>query len=399
MTKTSFAFPVSPAQVRKLQDPTNPSVIRTVGYCAFEHLPFSISLEPNPRKPTPKSLKSSIAKDIRQTALEGRGLFHLVNAGIFILAESVEYNNNKGILAFELDPELGQGLYNGGHTLKLIEELVHNGFQQDGDPSLKQYCNFEIQVNVPAAHLSTIAEGRNSTVALHEKTLADYNDLFDWIKVALAGKPYADKIGYVENHEKPEDIEKVICRITAMNPIMFSKDAHPVVAYTSKKRCLELLCANPDKYTPLAPILGDILELYEQLIARAKENYLKLVPGGKFIQMEGGVTKLKRTTDVLPLTGQQVEYRMADGWLIPMLAAFRALVQIDNGEASWLVDPKEVYERIGGRLIRILYETSTLVGNNPNAVGKNENVYRQLYDAVDLELKSIILEKYKNKRP
>jgi len=398
MGKLSFAFPVHPSHVRKLQDPSNPSVFRTVGYCAFEHLPFTIPMDPNPRKPTPKSLKSSIAKDIRQTALEARGLFHLVNAGIFVLAQAVEYNNNKGLLTFELDPELGQGLYNGGHTLKLIEELVRNGFQQDADPSLRQFCDFEIQVNVPPAHLATIAEGRNSTVQLQEKTLADYKTEFQWIKDALAAKPYADKIGYVENHDKPQDIEKVICRLAAVNPLLFSKDSHPIVAYTSKKRCLEMLEENPDKFKPLAPVLGDVLELYEHLIAKAKDYYLQHVPSGKLLQMEGGVTKLKRTTDTLPLTGAQVEYRIADGWLIPLLAAFRALIQVDGGEARWLVDQKEIYRRVGGRLVRILYETSILLGNNPNAVGKNENVYRQLYDAVDSELKSIILERYKNKK-
>jgi hypothetical protein len=399
MSKMSFAIPVHPSHVRKLQDPTTPDVTRTVGYCSFEHLPFTIPMDPNPRKPTPKSMKSGLAKDIRETALEARGLFHLVNGGIFILGNSVDYNNSKGLLTFDLDPELGQGLYNGGHTLKLIEELVRNGFQQDAKSELRQFCNFEIQVNVPKAHLASIAEGRNSTVALHEKTLADYNAEFQWIKEALAAKPYADKIGYVENHDKSEDIEKVICRLTAVNALMFSKDSHPIVAYTSKKRCLELLGDNTDKFKALAPIIGDVLELYEHLIAKAKDYYTKLVPNGKFLQMEGGVTKLKRTVDTLPLTGAQVEYRVADGWLIPMLAAFRALIQVDDGKARWMVDQNEVYKRVGGRLIRIVYETGGLLGNNPNAVGKNENVYRQLYDAVDSEMKSIILEKYKNGKP
>jgi hypothetical protein len=104
---------------------------------------------------------------------------------------------------------------------------------------------------------------------------------------------------------------------------------------------------------------------------------------------------LKRTTDTLPLTQAQVEYRIADGWLIPLLAAFRALVQVKNGKAAWLVHPDVIYKRIGGRLIRILYETHTTLGKNPNAVGKYENVYRQLYAEVDSELKSYLLEKYK----
>jgi hypothetical protein len=395
MSKMSFAVPVHPSHVRKLTDPTNAGITRSVGYCAFERLPFRVPMDPNPRQPTEKSLRSSLADEIRKTATESRGLFHLVNAGIFLLADSVEYNNDKGLLAFTVDTSKGQGLYNGGHTLKIIEDLLDGGFKQLDDSSHRQYCNFDIQVGIDAKHLADIAEGRNLTVPLKEKTLADYQDKFEWVKDALKSKPYKDKIGYVESHDKPEDVERIICRLIAVNPLLYDKDNQPIVAYTSKKRCLEMFVEGPEKFKPLAAILPDILELYEHLIVRAKEYYLKLVPGGKFLQWEGAVKPLKRTIDTLPFTGAQVEYRIADGWLIPLLAAFRALVKINGGKAQWIVTPDVIYRRMGGRLIRILYETHTTLGKNPNAVGKYENVYRQLYAEVESELKSYLLEKYK----
>ena len=395
MSKMSFAVPVHPSHVRKLTDPTNPKITRSVGYCEFERLPFNLPMDPNPRQPTDKSLRSSLADEIRKTATESRGLFHLVNAGVFILADSVEYNNDRGLLAFSIDTTKGQGLYNGGHTLKIIEELLSNGFKQIDDEKQRQYCNFDIQVGIDAKHLADIAEGRNLTVPLKQKTLADYQDKFEWIKDALKSKPYKEKIGYVEAHDKPEDIERIICRLTAVNPLLYDKDTQPIVAYTTKKRCLEMLVDAPENFKPLAPILPDVLELYERLIVHAKEYYLDLVPGGKFVQWEGAVKQLKRTTDTLPFTGEQVEYRIADGWLIPLLAAFRALVQVADGRAKWIVKPEVIYKRVGGRLIRILYETHTTLGKNPNAVGKYENVYRQLYAEVESELKSYLLEKYK----
>jgi len=395
MSKLSYSIQVPPPHIRKLQDPTNPAVSRSVGYSTFERLPFKVPMDPNPRQPTDKSLRSTLADDIRTTATEARGLFHLINAGIFILADSVDYNNDKGLLTFVVDTSKGQGLYNGGHTLKIIEELVQNGFSQIEESGQRQYCNFDIQVGVEAKHLADIAEGRNSTVPLKQKTLADYQDKFDWVKEALKTKSYGDKIGYVESHDKPEDIERVICRLTAVNCLIYDKDNQPIVAYTSKKRCFELFIDEPDKYKPLATILPDVLEFYEHLVAKAREYYLELVPGGKFVQWEGAVKQLKRTTDILPITGEEVEYRVADGWLIPLLAAFRALVQVKNGKAEWMVRPEVIYKRIGGRLIRILYETHTTLGKNPNAVGKYENVYRQLFAEVESELKSYLLEKYK----
>ena len=74
MPKYSFAIPVPQPHLRKLQDPTLPDVTRTVGYCEFAHLPFTIPMDPNPRKPTEKSLKSSLANDIRETAAEAMRL-------------------------------------------------------------------------------------------------------------------------------------------------------------------------------------------------------------------------------------------------------------------------------------------------------------------------------------
>jgi AIPR protein len=396
MSKTLFVIPVPPQHIRKLQDPTSSGANRSVGYCTFERLPFKIPMDPNPRQPTEKSLRSSLANEIRKTGSEARGLFHLVNAGVFILADSVDYNNEKGLLSFVIDTEKGQGLYNGGHTLKIIEELVQNGFTQLEDTSEHQYCNFDIQVGVDPKHLADIAEGRNSTVPLKEKTLADFQDKFDWVKDALRTQPYKDKIGYVESHDKPEDIERIICRLTAINPLIYDKDSQPIVAYTSKKRCFEIFIESPEKFKPLATILPSVLELYEHLIVKAKEYYLDLVPGGKFVQWEGAVKQLKRTTDRLPFTEEEVEYRIADGWLIPLLAAFRALVKVKSGHASWVVKPEVIYKRIGGRLIRILYETHTTLGKNPNAVGKYENVYRQLFAEVESELKSYLLEQYKS---
>jgi hypothetical protein len=395
--KHSYALPVVPQHVRKLADPTNPNALRTIGYALFQHLPFDIPYDPNPRKPTDKSLKSSVASDIRNSATEARGKFHLLNGGIYILADSIDYNNNTGMLTFVIDTDKGQGLYNGGHTLKILDGEINAGFQQDANPLLQQYCNFDIQTNVAAADLASIAEGRNSSVALKEKTLLDYQEAFQWIKDALAAKPYADKIGYVESHDRPEDIERIVCRLTAVNPLLYDKDKHPIIAYSSKRRCMEQLEQDREKYKVLSPILPQILELYEYIISEAYDVYQTKYPNGKLLQMAGGVTKLERKQDEHPFTGAKVKYRIAEGWLIPLLAAFRVLIKVESGKASWQADPKVIYKRIGGDLIRILYETGGTLGSNPNAVGKYENVYRQLYSAVDSELKSVQLEELKAK--
>jgi len=386
-----YTLRVLPPHVRKLADPTNDNIVRTVGYVEFGQLPFDVSYKPNPRTPTEKSLRSSVAKDIKQSAIEARGKFHLLNGGVFILADDIDYDNQRGLLHFTVGEE--QGLINGGHTLRIIKEVLDEGFTQDEDPKRVQYCNFEIQTNVNPDDLSEIAAGRNSTVALKQKTLLEYENAFAWIKDALAQRPYADRIGYVENHDKPEDIERIVCRLTAVNPVTFD-DSHPIVAYTSKKKCMELLEAKKDEYLPLAPLVPDVLELYEYLVSKAKDVYAATVDRNKFLQMDGGVTNLaNKKADILPLSGTPVSYRVADGWLIPLLAAFRSLIKInDQGKAHWTVDPKLVYDRVGGKLIRILYESGLPMGRNPNAVGKTENVYRQLYEQVDSERKSILLE-------
>lgn len=83
-------------------------------------------------------------------------------------------------------------------------------------------------------------------------------------------------------------------------------------------------------------------------------------------------------------------YRLYDGALYPILGALRFLVEKKKGDTtySWRLDSldkvKKFYDEIAPKLLTTTYNTSLALGRKPNAIGKNDNHWEQLYQTVEL---------------
>ncbi len=89
----------------------------------------------------------------------------------------------------------------------------------------------------------------------------------------------------------------------------------------------------------------------------------------------------------LPFNGQQVDYRVPNGWVLPMLAAFRANVAWD-GEArqfSWHVPLKELLPLVIRDLVSVCISQHK-AGLPPEEVAARESSFAQCYDKVLLRL-------------
>jgi hypothetical protein len=82
-----------------------------------------------------------------------------------------------------------------------------------------------------------------------------------------------------------------------------------------------------------------------------------------------------------PTKDKQVEKGLA----FPALAGFRhLLVEGDDDNYHWLEDPVAFFERHGQVLIRRIMELSDQRQKNPHTVGRDPNVYQQMYEQVEL---------------
>ena len=63
-----------------------------------------------------------------------------------------------------------------------------------------------------------------------------------------------------------------------------------------------------------------------------------------------------------------------NGFIYPILGAFRALVEEKNGQYCWKKNPFLVLENAGADLVEATVTMSRDLGNNPQSVGKNSNI-------------------------
>jgi hypothetical protein len=83
-----------------------------------------------------------------------------------------------------------------------------------------------------------------------------------------------------------------------------------------------------------------------------------------------------------------MEYISPNGFIYPVLGAFRALVHEEDGVFKWKSDPFKILDEVGSVLVGNTIEMSRSLGNNPNATGKNTNLWQVLYMTVKMQVMS-----------
>ena len=173
---------------RRLDDPfENGKSTKYVFYVKVDDVPEGIPMATNPRE---KKLTSGVATAIKESLLSNDGYFHLKNRGIVLSAGSVSYNNKNNEVTIIFNDELAHGNIDGGHTYKIVCE--HKG------ENLSQYVQFEVMTGVEDI-IEQLAEARNTSVQVDEKSMAELTKKFDPIKEGIEGMPFFNRIAFKQN--------------------------------------------------------------------------------------------------------------------------------------------------------------------------------------------------------
>lgn len=350
-----------------------------IAVCDVKDLPENIPMDTNPRK---QKLTTDVAKKIKMSLLNtGEANFYLLNRGILLSAKSVSYNNysNEMTVVFE-DLEV-HGNVDGGHTYKII---LDNRDQLDKG---QQYVKIEILTGIEGI-FQDLAAARNWSVPVKDKSLAELANRFDIIKTTLAGEPYIDKISFVENDSGEIDVDDMLAVLTMFHIGRYAgKDSCPIIAYSSKKRCETIYIeehklhgespSNP--YVKMKPIMADIFKLYDAIEVSMRRYYAQKNPGGKYGRIKGVTVAKDGKQFQSKYFGKNMEVLTPNGFIYPILGAFRALVKEENGVYGWKKNPFSVLEELGPELVESTVSMSRALGNNPQSVGKNTNIWMQLY--------------------
>ena len=367
---------------RRFPDPfnleNNTKVEHHVLLCEAKRMPEDVPLDPNPRD---QNTNKAIYKDVRESLLEGSDLtFHLKNKGITILANRVSFDESKSIAKVTFNE--GEGIADGGHTYKIIKENLEE--IPDG-----QFVKVEVLTGLPKYLVEPIARGLNTAVQVSDMSLDNLNKKFDWIKEELSGTDYANEIAFRDNDAKPFTARDIVALLTLFNIELFpeTSTAHPKIAYTSKAECLRRFGNSEDSYRKLRPLLLDILKLHDYVQLKTPDLYNEKY-GGKGRRLAFFQNRKRGMYNYI-FIGRTGKTRMADGALYPILGAFRFLVEDKGTHFGWKLGSfdkvQDFVDKVGAELIMATKNTSDSRDKNPNAIGKDDTHWQNLYKTVALE--------------
>ncbi len=355
-------------------------------------------MEVNPRVPnrnTKGLLSGPVAKGITATLLENPDDMPLKNQGIYLLVESAEHGKapgGQGLLTVKLNDKARHGIVNGGHTFAAIRQAIESADEVDLEALNQAYVRVHLLSGIDPAKVPEMAEGLNRSKQVDDPSLDNLREHFGRIQEVMKGQLGEKHIAYFQGDEGDVYITDVLVLLEMFNGDRFSEKKHPHALYNQTKNGLKLykadLAQKPSALDILVPKLPEILQLADMLRYETRDAAKRV--GFEYGRMKTGNARAASPTNQnisLPFIGKTIHHRVPNGWLYPMLAAFRANVNWDSqaGTFTWKKNLSVLVPAIIDDLVGVCV-TAHKDNIAPDKVGKRESIYEQCYDKVQLHL-------------
>jgi hypothetical protein len=404
---------VNPDQVRVLVDPIEPKSKSRAILCVSVSTVFGSGLkdwlEANVRD---QKMGSVIAKGIMHTLDERPDNMHPLNRGITVLSNGFRYDSQSKIFTILLRDPKRHGIIDGGHTYRAIEQVLQKR-QDAGVDAPNAYVNVEVLAGYDEI-ASDIISARNSVAAVRDSAIYALEGVFEDLRQHLRKAGIEELVAFRQNEQnKKLTVEEVLAVCTLFHPSFAGGSSHPMKAYTSRAGCVEIYAdewqkahgKNPDstawkngfgKIIHLAP---DFLRLCEEIEIEADEARRRI---GGLQALKVGDEKENGTRDgksrgramkelsgprELPVTGKSVKSGWPTGYLYPIVAAMRPLLDYSGDLAKWKgPEPMRVFKGVSNEVVKTLLAYAEEYGRKPNAVGKSQLCWKSLYDTIEVGL-------------
>ena len=347
---------------------------KTTVYVDVCDIPNNIPMECNPRL---QNMKSAVVKAIKQTLVEDDGLFHILNRGITITAESIKVKGNS--LVIEINDFETQGCIDGGHTYKSILEY------QDIIQPETQYVTVEILTgNIVMNNFVKLAMARNRSQQVQDKSLAELNNEFDWIKEVTKNENIS--VVYKENEDGNVPVEFIIWVMTVVNSRFGESicNARPKEGMTAFIKYNKEYGLNIEKnpFYAAKDILVDLMKVFD---------FIEVYFGNK-IKCFSKIKVVNKGNFKSTIYGTPMKYKIPKQFLYPVYTAMRAIIGVDDktGLLFWKTDPHAFIKRILPELASIqvdIYKADRMLERC-----RAKKTYSDLYKTAELLYKEIMLE-------
>ncbi len=396
-----FIFSISTHEYRSLPIPGLEGT--KMGDCFVEvtALPARLDefMEVNPRVPnrTQKGILSGpVVKGITETLTENPEDMAIKNQGIYLLVQDAEFaraTGGAGQLKITLADPNRHGIVNGGHTYAAIRDAIENADDVTLKSLKRAYVRLHILQGLEETKVTEIAEGLNRSKQVDDPSIANLQGHFDKIRTVMKGRPGDGVIAYHQGGPGDIYITEILVTLELFNCDRFDRRRHPHYLLSRSKSALEFYCKDlecrPSPAELLVQRLPEILVLSD-LIKKETPIAAKRI-GFEFGRMKIGKARAGSQNNrniALPFLNEQMAYHVPNGWLYPMLAAFRANVDWDirTMKFEWKVPPEKLVPQVIDDLVRICVTEHRDNNLPPDKVGKRESTYVQCYDKVQLHL-------------
>jgi hypothetical protein len=349
----------------------------------------------NPRE---VNRKSSVYRAIVQTLKEEPERFHERNRGITIVAHDLTFDEKRHEAILHLDDQKLHGVVDGAHTLDAILETQKLP-PENGWPA---HVFIKAVLGVEAEQIAEIAGGLNTSQQVDLKSLENLREHFKELQRAISREPYADKVGYKMNEDKPIDVREVLYYLAVFDCSQYDEKRHPVALFGRKEGIVRRFAeqaADPktgDSFRILISKTPEIVRLRDLIEKRALE-----LPVGRYKVGKGTrVSSESHRDNNLVFLNETVNGKIPLGWIMPLLAGFRANVNWNKptGSFSWIVPIDELVDKCIDRLVLGIQEVHEQENSRPEYVGRNAISWRMSYSTVSQAILEWQLERARRPR-
>ena len=325
-----------------------------------------------------------VAKAIIETLQSDPAFMALKSRGLLVLANKVSYtrggHGENGKLEIEFTDKRIHGLVDGGHTYATITS--HVGHAEDKSPLAKGWLPIRILTGVPRRDTPEIADGQNTSRQVDPASLLDNKGQFDVLKRALG--PSTKHISWHYGDEGLMPVDDLLKVFMVFDLSRFDDNSHPTALYRGKTKTtefyLDLFKESKNKMgEAMAEQLPVMLAIYEGIQAQIPLAYNS--HNGRVFGKLSTVTKIDK--QILPMTGQHIEYLIPTGLLLPILSGFRALLEFKGGKCTWRKNPIPLIPDVLKRVVlSVFLDSDKTSSSEPGTVGKDSVFYNLCYMTV-----------------
>ncbi len=397
-SKLSFTIPIN--DFRSLPVPSIKG--GKLGNCFVNVLDLPVELAEfmsvNPRVPNRNKkgvLAGPVVKGIINTLMDNPEDMAIKNQGIYLLIEEALSHKAPGgqeMLTVKLSDKNLHGIVNGGHTYSAIRDAIEQADDVEKENLSRAYVRLHLMSGIEADKVPEIAEGLNRSKQVDDPSLENLRHHFDVIQDAMKGRSGEKDIAYSQGDDGEIYITEVLVLLEMFNRERFDDKKHPNSLYNNPKNGLRYftndLEKNPSAVSILVSKLPEILQLSDQ-IRYATPDAAKRI-GFEFGRMKNGKTGVGSPNNknvTLPFIAKTMKHRVPNGWLYPMLAAFRANIvwDLQAQKFEWKVPVEKLLPQVIEDLVGVCV-TAHKDNIAPDKVGKRESIYEQCYDKIQLNL-------------